>query len=323
MGGLARKATILDEISEKYSNAFIVDAGNLFFSNETLEPGIPGEKSVINVDIIIESLNIMGLTAFSPGVKDFSAGNDFLLSAVAKSQFPYISANIYDLNNDLLFDPYIIREKNGLKIAFIGLSSVFSTEGIIVKDPLESLQNVLYEVESKSDLNILLFSSTNKEIDELKNKDFDLTLIIRSLNKDRSFDGGGFEIPIFSIGDKGKFLYEFDLKTNVLSYPYVDVGWCYKTIKKAKKSLNNMKKGNMLIDLQAIFKDDPATLKRIFAHESAIENANNKLENAINTITYNRISVGRLIEGRIDILQVVDKGKLRIKEITSPLIEIN
>ena len=98
LGGLARKATILEQYNDE--NIYVVDAGNLFFSSESLEDGIGREVALINANIILDSFNKMGCTVFSPGVNDFAAGKDFLLSIEKKSDFPFISSNIYDLNNN-------------------------------------------------------------------------------------------------------------------------------------------------------------------------------------------------------------------------------
>ena len=54
-----------------------------------------------------------------------------------------------------------------------------------VKDPLMSLNKILDEVVPKSDIIILLFSSNDLDINRLKTKD--LTMIIRSRNKQSSF----------------------------------------------------------------------------------------------------------------------------------------
>ena len=55
--------------------------------------------------------------------------------------------------------------------------------------------------------------------------------------------------------------------------------------------------------------------------ENDIEDANQKLENAINTITMTKVDLGRTIDSRIDILKIVDEGKLRIKSISSPQLD--
>ena len=79
-GGLARKATLLDDLYLDVKNFYVIDAGNLFFKQDIIDPGIPTEIALINADIIVKSFNEMGCTAFSPGSKDFAAGKDFLLS---------------------------------------------------------------------------------------------------------------------------------------------------------------------------------------------------------------------------------------------------
>ena len=86
------------------------------FKKTILEPGVSGEVSLINADIILKSFDKMGCHAFSPGERDFAAGKNFILEASKNTDFPFISCNIYDLNNQLLFEPYIIYESKGTKI---------------------------------------------------------------------------------------------------------------------------------------------------------------------------------------------------------------
>ena len=86
MGGLARKATIIDELKESNIMPVIVDAGNLFFKKDVIEPGISTETAKINAEIILKSFNKMGCDAFSPGSKDFAAGFDYLLKLEKKAK---------------------------------------------------------------------------------------------------------------------------------------------------------------------------------------------------------------------------------------------
>ena len=46
--------------------------------------------------------------------------------------------------------------------------------------------------------------------------------------------------------------------------------------------------------------------------------ANQKYTNALNTVTLTKIELGKTIFDRTDILKIVDKGKLEIKEIIGP-----
>ena len=72
-----------------------------------------------------------------------------------------------------------------------------------------SLNKILDEVVPKSDIRVLLFSSNDLDMKKLKANNPDLTMIIRSRNKQRASDGGA-GIPTYTLGDKGKILYKFD-----------------------------------------------------------------------------------------------------------------
>lgn len=320
LGGLARKSTVLsDYINE---NIYVVDAGNLFFSKELVDKGISTDAADVNANIILDSFNKMGCDIFSPGSKDFALGKNFLVDFSKKSKFPFISSNIYDDNDKLLFEPYVIDEKFGYKVAFIGLSSIFESDGLVVKDPLISLDKILDEVVPKSDIRILLFSSNDLDMKKLKANNPDLTMIIRSRNKQRASDGGA-GIPTYTLGDKGKILYKFDIEINDLNKDFTDIAWCERTVKDSKNRLDKMKKGDMMADLKKIFKDNPATLNRIIRYENRILDANKKLESAVNKIFINKIELNKKINGDVDILKIVDKGKVKLKEIGAPDLHLH
>ena len=78
LGGLARKATIIDKLRSEGFNVVILDAGNLFFKKEILGPGTPTESGKKTAEIIVSSFNEIGCHAFSPGSKDFAAGLEFV-----------------------------------------------------------------------------------------------------------------------------------------------------------------------------------------------------------------------------------------------------
>ena len=188
MGGLARKATIVDEIKSDGHNPVIVDAGNLFFKTNKPAIGVSEDIRKISAEVILESFNSIGCNAFSVGENDFSEGLDYILKLKNNAEFPFISANITN-NNNLIFNPYVIVERD-IRIGFIGLSSIFLHSEVVVLDPLESLSEIIDEVRAKSDLVVLLFSSTDEDIIKLQNSNINIDLMIRSKSKQRSNDGG-------------------------------------------------------------------------------------------------------------------------------------
>jgi 2',3'-cyclic-nucleotide 2'-phosphodiesterase (5'-nucleotidase family) len=60
LGGLARKATIIDNLRSDGFDVLILDAGNLLFKKETLSPGTPTETAKLTAEIIIAAFNDIG-----------------------------------------------------------------------------------------------------------------------------------------------------------------------------------------------------------------------------------------------------------------------
>ena len=71
---------------------------------------------------VIELMNKMGYDVAIPGNHDFAYGPDRFLWLTKKATYPYLSCNIYK-NGKLFLKPYIIKEVNGKKIAFVGATT--------------------------------------------------------------------------------------------------------------------------------------------------------------------------------------------------------
>ena len=323
MGGLARKATILEQIKNENITPLVIDSGNLFFKKEKVEPGITIETAKVNAEVIMKSFNKMGCDAFSPGVKDFAGGKDYLLRLERKSNFPFISSNIaYSSNNKLIFDPYTIKNINGYEIGIIGLSANFESEGVSILDPISSLNSIFNEVYNKSDVVILLLHADTKDeqlLNQIYNSNLAIDLILRSGSRTRSSDGGS-KIPTYIAGDRGKMLYKFELSLVDKENSFIDIPWCNNTIDRMNERLNKMKKGNLEADLFVLYKNDPTTLNRINNYISQLEKANQLLENAVNTISLTKIELGKTIFDKPNILKIVDAGKLKIKDLIGPVL---
>ena len=75
--------------------------------------------------------------------------------------------------------------------------------------------------------------------------------------------------------------------------------------------------------LYDIYKNDPTTLNRIKNYNNQIEKANNLLVNAINTITFEKIELGKSVFDKPSILKIIDKGKVKIADLQSIPVENN
>ena len=323
MGGLARKSSIVNDLRNQGHDVLVADAGNLFFKKDNLSSGVTIETAKETAKIIVECFNVIGCDVFSPGSHDFAGGFDFLKELEKKSQFPFISANIFGKYGEKIFDPYTIVEKQGKKIGFLGLSSVFINDQVTVKDPFKILKTLIDELESKTDMVILLFNASEKDLNRLKTKNYAIDFAVRSrsnLPPAVSKDGGSSSIPIYSLGMRGKYVFEFDINIGDSTSDFIDIMYVQSKLEKADKFLatHNIDFEES-IDLDSEFKDDPKTLDQIKKNLKNRDDMKNKLDNAENYFSFKQYSLDKEIRDDLKILSIIDKGKERINQLHGPL----
>jgi len=107
----------------------------------------------------------MGYDALGVGDDDLTLGKDFLVEISKKASFPFLSANIFDESSGkVLFQPYLLKEIDGLRIGIFSLLSPDfflgqgdpRRKGVIIRSPVEIAQNMVKELQPKTDLIILL-----------------------------------------------------------------------------------------------------------------------------------------------------------------------
>ena len=125
LGGLARKTFFLKNMMPG-RDSFLIDAGNALFDSNQINPdNLSIENKRFKARNFVKTLEFLGQDVVNIGSNDFKGGVDFLINITKDSSVNFISANLYDKSsNKLLFKPYHIVEKDGAKIAFIGLNSL-------------------------------------------------------------------------------------------------------------------------------------------------------------------------------------------------------
>ena len=70
----------------------------------------------------VDLMNKMGYSVAIPGNHEFDYGMDQFLALTERAEFDYISCN-FNKSGELVFQPYVIRELDGLKVAFVGVTT--------------------------------------------------------------------------------------------------------------------------------------------------------------------------------------------------------
>ena len=96
-------------------NVLLVDAGD----------HIQGTAygSMDDGETIIKLMSEAGYDLATPGNHEFDYGMDQFNKLVEKADFDYISCNFADKDGNPVLKPYVIKEADGVKIAFVGIST--------------------------------------------------------------------------------------------------------------------------------------------------------------------------------------------------------
>jgi 2',3'-cyclic-nucleotide 2'-phosphodiesterase (5'-nucleotidase family) len=85
---------------------------------------------------------------------------------MAEAKFPMLSANaVVTGTEELVAQPYTVRELAGHRIALVGLSGGNGTAEIGVRDPLAAAQKIVPEVRKEADI-VILLSHAGQMIDQ-------------------------------------------------------------------------------------------------------------------------------------------------------------
>ena len=111
--GYAGLYAVKQQMAKSY-NVLLVDDGD----------SIQGEPvgTMTKGDAIIDLMNAVGYDVAIPGNHEFDYGMDNFLSLTKKANFPYISSN-FTYKDELVFPAYVIKEVEGLKVAFVGITT--------------------------------------------------------------------------------------------------------------------------------------------------------------------------------------------------------
>ncbi len=151
---------------ENAKGILVLDAGDLLFKK--FSGPIPENEIKMVAEkahLIIQSLNLMGYDAAGIGDDDLTLGKEFLVEVSKKAHFRFLSSNILDAESGKpIFQPYLLKEVNGLRIGIFSLLSPesFSSpsdprlKGLILQNPNEIAQNMVKQLQSETDLIILL-----------------------------------------------------------------------------------------------------------------------------------------------------------------------
>jgi hypothetical protein len=184
IGGLNRMAEYLRRERKKGHSLFF-DAGDSFFSSLPINPLLE-KKEQMRSQLIASAYKKMGLTAFSPGEKDFALGVPHLNTLIEKSGATAVSANLLDMQGLSLFSTYRILEVGKKKIGVTGVfdPALVGTLPVKVIDWGKALTETISTLRKKGVKTVVVLSHLGLEYDRKLAQKFSGVLIFGSHSLD-------------------------------------------------------------------------------------------------------------------------------------------
>ena len=159
MGGVARRANLIESIRKENPNVLLLDAGDIF-------QGTP-YFNYYGGELEFKLMSMLNYDLATMGNHDFDNGLEGFVAQLPHAKFDFVSAN-YDFKNTMLdgiVKPYKTFKKDGIKIGVFGLG--IELEGLVdkknyketvYKNPVETAQEMtrILKTQEKCDLIICL-----------------------------------------------------------------------------------------------------------------------------------------------------------------------
>ena len=133
---------------------------------------------------VTKVMNALGYDAAIPGNHEFDYGMEAFENVRELAEFPYLSCNITK-NDALYFEPYLIKEANGKKIAFIGITTPNTMAAANPAHFKDENGNIIYGFTRDED-GSALFAQVQKYIDEVTEKGADYVVLLCHLGHDEA-----------------------------------------------------------------------------------------------------------------------------------------
>lgn len=225
MGGVVRRAAFVKEYRQQHPQALLFDC-------EDISQGTP-YYNFFQGEVEVKAMNLMKYDAMALGNHEFDFGMDNLAHLCRLADFSVLSAN-YDVAGTVLeglVKPYVVLEREGLKIGVFGISPQLEglvqadkCAGITYKDPVAAAVETVKVLREQEHCEVVICLSHLGIVREPDpSQSYDNELVARTEGIDLILGGhthtfmeqpamyqnaAGQEVPIMHVGKSGVYVGE-------------------------------------------------------------------------------------------------------------------
>ena len=156
--GYAGLRAVRDYLEAQGNKVFLVDDGD----------NIQGEPigTMTKGELCIELMNAMGYDIAIPGNHEFDYGMDNFLELTKKASYTYLSCN-FNQDGELIFQPWTIKEFDGVKIGFVGVTTPMTLRSSTPRYFQEGEGNFIYNF-MQDENGEAVYAAVQKAVDEVR-----------------------------------------------------------------------------------------------------------------------------------------------------------
>lgn len=318
-GGIARIATLIKEIRKNNEGrTLVLHAGDEFSRGDSLTTFYSGQVNML-------AMQSIGFDVFVPGNGDFYFGVKNLITQTSLVKFPTILANVYYKDNGKrIFEPYVIKEITGVKIAVLGLGFIRTEHPsgwfLELRDSIKTAKQFIPKLNEESDLIIALTHIGLGDDKKLADEVPEIDIIVGGHSHDKidkplgikREDGKG-EVIITQAGDYGQFLGRLDL------YLQKDKDNKYRLLKTDRRLIpinSSIKEDEEIVELIRLYSD--ALNEVIYVSKVSLPNpefGKNPMGEFVTGIIQNWIGTDAVLLDRGTVQSGIIKGKVTAGDI--------
>ena len=287
------------------NDPLILDAGDLFFTTPDLhDSNRVSEK--YRASVILMGYEQIGCDAINVGQYEFGGGEQFLLETASTTQIPFISANLINMQtNQLLFNPYIIIEREGLKIGVIGLTNLLpkTIKNIRADDYITA-----GKVKDKVDIIVMLVNANRTDQKTLTKefKEANLIFTSGSTTLTRPMMNQPEKGPyLFSTGRESRYLNVTEINLKNKTDPIINISFLEASQQYNQRKLDRLQDTFPDQTLEDAYKGQENILSLIEKSRTSIIQADVQLKEAVNTLIFKNVALDSKIIDDQEVLEFV------------------
>ena len=220
---MARRAALYQTIHDAADNVLVVDGGNLF--------GLRKESERKQTMFLCEETEKLDYDVFGVGSNELNYGLEFLREMESRHSLKFVNANLRNGGGELLFEPWTVVERGGVKFAFISViaprykivTMTADNDEFVIDDPREAIERHLPEMQQAADIVVLLAQMPSASVREMltgmgPGSGIDICIEGRDARQYRRINRVNGDVILLAANNEGKYVGQLDLVEDALAH---------------------------------------------------------------------------------------------------------